>query len=243
MPASIFIYSSGAESYDTEIGLAGNIGPLFVDCGVTYVFYEDTTATGYKLGYIYGNSVKDLCEFTGSMPKYSQVTKYRNFIIWVSGGKVWAFGSSANGISSMVFQLADAGYDYAGALAAPFGTPIVASWDGSSAYQLSKFYGYDTVAYWYSKMFAVGKGTLKNFTVYCDTIASGGRADIRIVTDNGRNSYTGFILDDTTINARTFPIGAKVFNNFRLEISFYNGSTTYPVKINRVEFNFEKDDD
>lgn len=243
MPSSIFIYDGVSENFDTEIGLAGNIGAMFVDNGITYVFYEDTTSSGgYKLGYIYGNSVKELCSFTGSLPVYGQVTKYKNFITWVSGEKIWAFGSAYNGMTAMVFQLTDGGLGTVGALSSPFGTPLVASTDGDSTYQLNKFYGYETNCYWYSMMFPVGKCTLRNFTVYFDTITSGGKCDITIDTDNGRSTYHNFSIDETAINAKEFSIGARIFNNFRIGLNWGNGSATYPVKINRIEFSIEKDD-
>lgn len=244
MPSSIFIYDGVSENFDTEIGLAGNIGPLFVDNGTTYVFYSDPTSTGgYKLGYVYGNQISELCSFSGALPTFGQVTKYKNLITWVSGDKIWAFGSADQGMTRAVYKLADGGEDYVGALAAPFGTPLVASWDGASAYKLNKFYGYDVNAYWYSMMFPRGKCTLQSFTVYFETLTAGARCDFSIVTDNGRNTYTGFSLTETTLNSKDFNIGAKINHNFRIQISWANGSATYPVKINRIEFNILKDDD
>lgn len=244
MPSSIYVWDGTSTGIDTEIALAGNIGALFVDNGINYLFYEDVTSSnGYKLGYVYGNSVKELCSFPGSLPRNGQVTKNKNFITWVSGENIWAFGSVDGGMSTMIFQLADGGYSNVGALAAPFGTPMVASWDGASAYKLAKLYGYDTNCYWYSLMIPTGKATLQDFTVYCDQITSGGRADFSIIQDNGAKTYTNFTLNETSLTSKTFNLGAKLTNNFRIQISWALGSASYPVKINRIEFNILKDND
>lgn len=241
MPSSIYIWDGVSDGNDTEISLAGNVGAMFVDNGINYVFYQDPTSTGgYKLGYISGSQVNEVCSFLGELPYYGQVSKYKNFIIWSSSGKTWAFGSANKGMASMVFQLFQAKYDTTGALAAPFGTPIVASTDGAS-YDLSVLSGYDVDCYWYSMMFPVGKCTIQDLTVYFDTLTSGARCDVAVSTDNGRHNYTGFSITETTLNSKNFPMGFKIENNFRIEFSWANGSATYPVKINRFEVNILKD--
>jgi hypothetical protein len=241
MPASIYIWDGISDGNETEIALAGNIGAMFVDNGINYVFYQDPTFTGgYKLGYISGSQIKNLCSFEGTLPTFGQVTKYKNFIIWATSGKIWAFGSSDNGMTQMVFKLSSARYGTAGALAAPFGTPLIASTNGTN-YDLSYFYGYSVSAYWYSMMFPEGKSTLQDLTVYFDPLTTGARCDITIVRDNGKQTYTGFSITETTLTSKTFPMGIKIDNNFRVQFSWANGSTVYPVKINRFEANVLKD--
>jgi hypothetical protein len=238
---SVYIWDGVPTQYNREILVNGRVGALFVDNGTVYVFYRDlnNTGAGYKLGYISGQNVIDLCSFKGGLPQIGQVTKHNGFIKWVAGEYVWAFGSPDSRIPAMLYQCNDGGLGTVGALASPFGTLMVASYGGTGTYpyQLSKLgTTYETDSYWKSLMFPVGKCTIEKMIVYCEPLTSGARADFTLTCDNGNiTNTTGLVLNETGISRKEFNIGQRIDNNFRIEISFANGSATYPVKINRIE--------
>ena len=135
----------------------------------------------------------------------------------------------------MLFQLAGVGHtDTVGALAAPFGTPMISSFDGASAYRLAKFSGFDTACNWKSLAQLAGKGIAQRLVVYFDSITSGGKVDFTIVTDRGRNTSVTMTISETDINSKLFEVGMKFNNDFRVEAAFTNGSTTNNVKINKA---------
>jgi hypothetical protein len=244
----LFNWDTVTDTYEDEFSIGGKIGGLFVDNAILYLFYQDITSIGgYKLGFLNGRQVQELCSFPGSLPQYYQISKYKGFIVWVSGGLIYAFGAANKSLPSMVFQLADGGYNTTvGALAAPFGTPMVASYQdvASGFYMIGKFSGYDTNSNWKSIMFPVGKCRLEKLVVYCDTLGTGAQADFTITADRGVTSYTSsLILDNTTVRRYEMPLGINVDNDFRVEVDWTNGSATNPAKINRIEIIGVKQED
>jgi len=242
--ASIFIWDGNADSWETEIKVQGRIGALHVKNGVVFVFYQDISYTGgYKLGYINGNSITDLAHFKGALPLYYQTCTYKDFIIWVGSDVIYAWGGGGKDIPVRSFQLADGGYSTVGGLGIPFGTPFVAS-NQSTSYKLAKFSGYDVNSAWKSLCFQVGESTISKMKVYHDTLGASAQADFTITYDRGSGTNTaGLNLTADTDNTHTFDIGQRVINDFRVDISWANGSATNPVKINKIEFYGTKQSD
>lgn len=234
---SVFIWDGIPTAYNQEIVIDGRAGALFVDNGVVYIFYNDLKNPNakYKLGYISGQQIIDLCSFNGGLPQFGQVTKHNGFIKWVAGEYVWAYGTPDSKVSPMLYQCNDGGQATVGALAAPFGTLMVASY--GTTYQLSKCgTTYETNAYWKSLMIPTGRCTIEKLIIYCEPLTSGARADFTLTCDNGNiTNTTGLTLNETGISRKEFNVGQKIDNNFRIEVDFSNGSATYPVKINRME--------
>lgn len=236
---SIYVYDGASDSWEYEIRPGGRVGGLFIDCGILYVFYQDVTLTGgYKLGYISGGNIKEVASFPGSLPQYYQVTKYKNFILWVSGGLLYAFGAIDKSLPSMLFQYADGGYSTVGGLATPFGTPIVASTQ-STSFKVAKLANYDKTSSWKSLMFPVGKSVLEKMNVYFDAITTNARADLTITANRGQTSYTAgtniINTNDNSLRRKQFNLGIPIDNDFRVEINWANGSSANPVRINRIE--------
>jgi hypothetical protein len=235
---SVYVWDGFSSTYNYEIVVNGRVGSLFADNGVVYVFYNDLSngTNKYKLAYIYGQTLRDLCEFKGGLPGIGQACKHGGFLKWVAGAYVWAYGTVDSKISPMLYQCSDGGQSTVGALANPFGTLMVASY-GDGTYQLSKCgTTYETDSYWKSLMFPVGKCTIEKMIVHFDPLTSGAQADFTVTCDNGNITNTaGLILNETGISRKEFNIGQRIDNNFRIEVSFANGSATYPVKINRIE--------
>ena len=237
---SIYVWDGNSESWEDELKIGGKVGGMFINNSVLYLFYQDVTHTGgYKLGFLNGAQVQDLCSFTGSLPQYYQVTKYKNFIIWPSGELIYAFGAMDKNLPSMLFQLCDGGFSTVGGIAAPFGTPYIAS-SQTTSYQIAKLSGYEKSANWKSMMFPIGKAIIEKMKVYFDTITTGARCDFTINADRGKSSYStsGMRIDattDTSLRIKDMKLGIPVNNDFRVEASWANGSTANPVKINRIE--------
>lgn len=234
--ASIYIWDGTTDSWEAEIKVMGRIGAMHVKNNVLFLWYADISSTGgYKMAYIGGGSVVDVANYTGAIPSYSQVTDYKDFIIWVSSGDIWCFGAGDKDMPIRLFQLADAGYSTVGALASPFGTPMVASTNATN-YRLAKFSGYDTNCSWKSLMFDVtgqtGLSRIHDVVFNFEQLATGARVDWAL-----KNNKGGTIYSDTISYAKlggatyaTYPIGILT-DAFRIELDFSNGSATNAVKI------------
>jgi hypothetical protein len=217
----------------------GRIGAITVKGGVVFVFYEDITSTGgFKLGYLSGLQIVDVAHFTGSLPAFYQVTEYKNLITWISSGEVWAWGSVEKDVPVTLSQLADGGYSTVGGIACPFGTPIIAS-NQTTSYKLAKFSGYDTACYWYSMTFDITgngrRGFIDKIKFNFEKLATGARVDYTLKDNKGTSLKTGtisFTVDGAITTKDFFPKAEG--ENFRLELSWANGSTTNPVSIRNV---------
>ena len=240
--ASIYVWDGTTDSWESEIPLMGTVGALHVKNGVLYVFYQDLTNTGgYKLAYVNGSSVVDLANFTGSLPAFYQVEDYKDFLIWNSNGSVWAYGAGDKDLPPRLFQFADGGYATVGGIAAPFGTPMIASFDGASAYRLAKFSGYDVNSTWKSLMFDItGNGrqsTIDGIRFNFDTLATGARVDWSLVNTQGITLYSD-IISFSKLGAVTttyYPINGKKTDNFRIQLDYSNGDTTNTVKVKTIK--------
>lgn len=243
--SSIYIWDGTADSWETEIKLMGTVRALHVKNAVVYVFYKDISSVGgYKLGYISGNQVIDLANFTDDLPNYYQVTDYKDFIIWNNTSDIWAYGSGDKNLPARLFQLASPGYvsGTSGCLSSPFGVPIVASTDEAGNFRIAKFGNYDTACNWKSLMFDLAgmdvvPAKVNAIRINFEMLTSGARVDWRIITNQGKVIYSDTISYAKLGAATTayYPLNGKVAENLRLEYDFTNGSTTAPVKIKNAK--------
>ncbi len=236
--ASLYVWDGTTDSWEAEIKLMGSVGGLHVKNGVLFTFYQDITSTGgYKMAYVNGSGVTDVASFTGALPAFYQVTDYKDFIIWVSSGDIFAFGAGDKDLPLKTFQLADGGYSTVGGLACPFGTPMVASYDGASAYKLAQFSGYDVNSSWKSTQFDI-TGEEKNsginvVRINFEQLTSGTRVDWSLVDNKGTTIYSD-IISYTKLGAVTtafYSLNGKVAENFRLQFDYASGSTSATVKL------------
>ena len=124
--SSIYTWDTVSSSWEYQIKVMGKIGALYAKNGIVYVWYKDITSTGgFKLAYVSDNEIKDLAFYTGSLPAFYQVTEYKNHLLWISDGEVWAWGASSNDLPIKLFQYADIGSGVAGGISCIFGTPLV----------------------------------------------------------------------------------------------------------------------
>ena len=185
----IFVYDGSAISsvLDDEVSVGvQRIGFLFSLNGIIYVAYQDLSSAGYKIGYVSGRQIKDLSYFAGSLPSFAQKTLYKNTILFLSSGSVYTSGAVVDDLPIQVSQIADGGYATCGAIAAPFGTPMISSTDNTN-YRLAQFSGYDVTSSWRSIVIPIAggrnMGQITEVVVYTNTIATGGRCDLQLEYD------------------------------------------------------------
>lgn len=239
--SSLYVWDGTTTSWELEIKLMGTGGALHHKNGVLLVFYQDLSSTGgYKLGYVSGNGVVDIVNFTGGLPEYYQITDYLDLLLWNANGLLWAFGSGDKDLPARLFQLADGGYTNVGCVVTPFGTPVVASWDAGTNYRLAQFSGYDVNSAWKSLMFDItGPGRtskINTVRINFETLAANARVDWKLLNNQGVTIYSD-IISHTKLGAVTtawYNLAGKPSENFRIEFDSANGNATNPVKIKNV---------
>ncbi len=252
--ASIFIWDGTTDSWESEIKLSGNIGALRVRNGVMYFFYKDSNSNGgFKLAYVDGLSVKDLASYNSgavsqtSLPAYYQVSDYKDFLLFISTGLVYAYGSGDQDLPARFFQFCDAGFATVGGMGSPFGVPLIASYDGASDYKVVKLSGYETTANWKSLNFDVTndgqESRINRIRLNFETLASSAQVNISLVSNQGvtlfsdRISYAAATATNPrhSLTSAYLPLNGIQAENFRVELSFTSGSTTNPVKIRNIK--------
>ncbi len=223
--ASIYIWDGIADSWETEIRVMGSVGGLHTKNGTMFVFYQDVTNLGgFKIAYLSGISVVDMANFSGGLPTYYQIIDYKDFIIWntTSLNSLWsfttypwqlvspwttttgddliyAFGSGDKDLPARFFQFADSGYTTAGAIAAPFGTPMIAS-NQTTSYKLAQFSGFDVNSNWKSLMFDVsGENRLsmiERVKINFEQLTTGARVNWKLLNNRGETLYSDVIAGD-----------------------------------------------
>lgn len=239
--ASIYVWDGTTNSWEAEIRLMGTAGGCHVKNGVLFVFYQDVTSTGgYKLAYVSNGSVVDIANYSGSLPEYGQITDYKDFIIWVSSGLIFAYGAGDKDLPVRLFQLADGGYSTVGALACPFGTPYVASTQ-STSFKVAKFSGYDTACTYKTLMFDVtgetGLSRLSTVVWTFEQLASGASVAWSLVSNNGKTIYSDTISYGKLGAATScvYELSGLLAENFRVQLDFSSGSTSNPVKVKSIK--------
>jgi len=240
----IFIYDGAV--VDTlladELGVGfQRIGFIYVLDGVMYVAYQDLSDTnGYHIGYLNGRKITPLASFTGGLPTYQQKTLYRHTILFNAAGSLWSCGAVSPEFPVQISQIADGGYATVGAVAAPFGTPMVASYSGST-YQLAKFSGYSTTGVWKSVVIPTTTGNLRGYidtiSVLTRTLGADATATLVVEANQGNVTSNSKAITGTGKTRFSFSglgLGASAIEDFRIYISFSSGDTSNPVKIRDI---------
>lgn len=222
----------------------GKIGAGYAFGSQMFVWFQEVGYTGgYKLGYISGNEIVELCAFSGSLPNFGQVGEKDGVLIWVSDGLIHRWGAPDRNIPVAHSQYADGGFSTVGAIAAPFGTLMCASTQTTS-FKLAKFSGYDTNSLWKSLFFQTGPSMVDQVIVHFSTTAAGARADLTLRGDQSLSSkalahegQTGSIThtNDSGRCYKKFSPMFEVQSEFSVEVDFANGSTSNPLQIRRIE--------
>ena len=242
--ASIFQYDASATTslLTDEIAVgAQKIGFIIAIEGIRYVAYQDlSTAGGFAIGYIKGRGITPLKYFTGTLPTFAQKTLYLNTILFLAAGLAYSCGAVEEKLPIQISQLGAGGYATVGAIAAPFGTPMIASTDGGSNFKLAKFSGFTVSSTWRSMVIPVINENLKGFidkiVVLTQTLGSSARCDL--IVEGDQATKTGSTQQITTTGRRrhTFnSLGLTALEDFRIFLNWANGSTTNQVTVRRIE--------
>jgi hypothetical protein len=239
--SQIYSYGAGADSAllsdEVAIGVQ-KIGWIYPVNGVVYVAYQDLSFTGgYKIGYINGRKIEPLVHFTGSLPTYAQKTLYKNTILFLSNGLVYSAGAISGELPFALSQLADGGYSTCGALAAPFGTPMIASTE-STSYKLAQFSNYDTNSVWRSITVPTINGKMNGYideiVVRTNTLTSGASANLKLEFNQGSSTSETHIITTTGKRKHTFNVNQSDIEDFRVYIDYSGGSTTANCPIKEI---------
>lgn len=240
--SQIYLYDGSAMSnvLSDEVGLGSQeIGFLYVVNGIVYVAYDDLSADGFALGWISGRQLKPLRYFAGTLPNHRQKTLYKSTILFSSGGDVYSFGAPVEQVPIQISRLADGGYATVGAVAAPFGTPMISSSDGATNHRLAQFSGLSTDSDWKSIFVDVSKnrdlGKLHTIVVNTKALTTGARADITIEGNQGAKTST--VLQVTGLNKTRHvfkTITLPAVEDIRVIVDYQNGSTSANCPIRKI---------
>lgn len=217
------------------------IGFIMPINGVIYVAYQDVSGS-YAIGYISGRSIKPLCFFTGGLPTFAQKTLFKNFILFVGGASTYLAGSATPDFPYSLSQYADGGFSTVGAIAAPFGVPIVASTQ-STSFKLAKFSGFDTACTWRSLVIPTTSGRMVGHIDYVivktKNLGSSASAAIQLEYNQDQDD-SGTAKTITTANKRRhlfkqFTNPPQGVEDLRVFIDWSGGNTTNDCAIKEIE--------
>lgn len=238
----IYLYDAGATKsilYDeTGVGIQ-KIGCLYVLNGIIYVIYQDLTETnGYHIGYITGRQIKELVSFSGSLPNFGQKTMYRKTMLFASSGNLMSFGAVSPELPLQISNLADGGYTTLGAVAAPFGTPMVASTE-SSSYKIAKFSGLATACNWTGTVMPVGGGRtlgyIDDVIVRTNSLGANARADVTLYYNQSASNSGALSVTTTAKTKHTFKVPKADVEDIKVYIDWSNGNSTNPCNIKSID--------
>jgi hypothetical protein len=241
----IYLYDGSAISnqLSDEAGLGDQqIGFLYVLNGNIYVAYQDKTSDGFTIGLLAGRAINPLRSFEGSLPDHRQKALYKNTILFVSGENILSAGASVGQLPYQVSTLVDGGYATVGGIAAPFGTPLIASSDGAGNYRLATFSGYAIDSFYKSVLVDLMKNKMlgkvntvivitKRLTgqAACTVTLEGNQGDLTsnnlLIGFNGTGDKTRHIFNTLTLPA---------IEDVRACIDWSNGDATNDCPVRRI---------
>lgn len=240
--SAIYTWDGSSPSWEGDpIEVKGEIGALYTKNGVDYVWWKEGTSTGgYSFGYISGLRVKLLRKYSGSLPNQAQVGDYEGYITWLSSEKLMVWGAKDQDVPVKLFHYGSAKYATAGGMAAPFGDILIASYAGSN-YSLAKLGGYATTARYKSMAFPVGgvdfKSQIDLIMVEFEPLATGAKCDFTLTYNKAVSAQSltqiAYAAADTSTRRKILTRSYAV-EDFRLDISWANGSTTNPFDIRNI---------
>ena len=220
----------------------GRISALFTKNGITFVWYESRIGTSSinTFGYLGDGRVIPLSTFDGDLPEYYQVSERGDYIVWLSGNLVYAYGSLSEQTVGLS-QLLTSSYATGGGIATPFGEILVAS-TATTNFNLAKESGYTVTSSWKSLVFPVSSGDrlaqIDRVTIWTESITTGGKLDTTLRYNAGTETMA---LDQIVTGKTRHIIGARDLpsvEDFSLELNYVNGSATHPVKVKQIEVDY-----
>ena len=231
-------YSSSWEGDPIEVN--GRIGALFTKNGLTYIWWEtfmEDGSTVLVFGIVAGSTVEPIATFSGSLPLYYQVGEIGNYVVWMSAEKMFCYGPLDGELPvDLTYLMTPTNTNTIGGIAAPFGEIMIASFNGTAAYDLQKESGYAVDSYYQTMQFPTSgrhaKSIVDTIIMNVDVLATGGRVDLTLTDNKGTSLWT-----DSLSFATDGAVTKKIFHpratgeNFNLKYDHTNGSATNPIKI------------
>lgn len=238
----IYLYDGSALSnvLSDEAGVGDQeIGFLYVHNGIVYVAYRDNSSQGYIIGWLQGRQIKPLRYFSGSLPDHRQKTLYKNTILFVSSGSIMSFGASIEQLPIQISTLLDGGYGTIGGIGSPFGTPLIASTDGSSNHRIAALSGYSTDSYHKSVFVDVTNGRLlgniHTIIVATKALASGAKCNLSLEGNQGALQTSEFAIQTENKTRHVFrTIDLKAVEDVRVVLDYAENNTSVDCPIRKV---------
>ena len=239
--SQVYLYDaatiSSILSDEVAVGVQ-QIGFIIPVNGIVYLAYKDLSSTGgFAIGYISGRQIKPLRYFTGSLPTFAQKTLYKGTIAFLSSGVVYSCGAVTPQLPLQISQLADGGYTTCGALAAPFGTPMIASTQ-STSYKLAQFSGYDTACTWKSIVIPVINGSLIGYIdkviVLTKTLGSGASCALTLEANQAVNTSSSQTITTGKRRHVFTKFALSGIEDFRLALDWSGGSASNDCAIRQI---------
>jgi len=241
--SGIYTWNRVATSWEGDpVETNGKIGALYTKNGVVYVWWQDSgTLNEFNFGYISGTQLKSIKRCKGSLPLFYQVSEDKGFIVWISDGLVYYWGSADPELPAVFFQRTSSTYTTTvGGIGNPFGTLLTASHNATTGYSLAQASGYTTDATYNLKAFDMSipgyKSVMDKIFVYTEELGEGARCDFTLTYDKGKETQELEQILDSEENLTLYKVLNKSYNieDFRLDLSFANGSETNACKIRSI---------
>lgn len=240
--SQIFLYDPSALSSQLadEAGVGDQkIGFLYVLNGILFIAYQDKTSEAFILGWLSGRQIKPLRYFSGSLPDHRQKALYKNTILFLSDSDVWSCGAPVQQLPIQISKLASGGYDDLGAIASPFGVPLISSTDGDTHFSLAKFSGYSvdsefkTILVDLTKLSNLGKIT--KVIVQTKALGSDAKAHLTIEGNQGAEESSAFEISGANKTRHIFTsIDLTAVEDARVAISYAEGDDAQTVPIRKI---------
>jgi len=240
--SAIYRWNGRSSSWEGDpVEVNGEIGALYTKNGTTFVWYKDATSTGgYWLARLNGNFIENLKRYKGSLPNQAEVGEHEGYLMWTSSNKVYMYGSADADFGVQMFQYMSGNQATTGAIASPFGDLLIASYSGTD-YSLAKASGYTKSARWKSIVFKVSGveyiSQIDKIMVITEQMSSGAKVDFTLYYDQGKSNkaLTQIAYSASNYTRHKILDGGPQVEDFRIDVSWANGSTSKPVKIRVIE--------
>ena len=241
----IFLYDGAALvntlTDETGVGMQ-KIGFLYRINGIVYVAFQDLTSDGFIIGYINGKAISPLVRFTGTLPTFNKKTLYKNTILFLSDNLAYCAGALVPQLPFALSQITSSTYSTATAIGCPFGTPLIASNNGST-YVIAKFSGFTITSSWKSIIFNLSRGRLKGYidsiVVNTKTLGAGASCSLTVEADDNTSSGTAQTITTTGKRRHVFTsFNLAAIENFRIALDFAGGSATNDCAIKDITINY-----
>lgn len=241
--SGVYRWNGISSSWEGDpIEVSGEIGALYTKNGTTYIWWKDGISTGgYNFGYINGLRVERIRRYNGSLPNQAQVGEYEGFIGWISSNKLMFWGGRDVNDPVRMFEYAAGTYATVGTWAAPFGSVLISS-TASTNYELGKASGYTKDARYKTMAFRVSgpgyKAVIDSIKVHFETLESGAKLDGTLTYNKGASTKALTQLAYSASDASTVRkmlISSPILEDFRIDLSWANGSTSKPFKIRALD--------